>query len=53
MKWIKNLFVSKELKAANKRILELETEVATLKGKIHYLETTFIPKEAYADSVTF
>jgi vacuolar-type H+-ATPase subunit D/Vma8 len=43
IKWIKNLFVSKRLRAANKRILELETEVSSLKKQIAALENTFIP----------
>lgn len=43
-KWIKNLMVSERLRAANKRILELETEVASLKKQIANLEDTFIPK---------
>ena len=42
-KWIKNLFVSKRLRAANTRILELETEVSDLKKQIANLEDTFIP----------
>ncbi len=42
-KWIKNLFVSKRLRAANKRILELETEVSKLKKQIVSLEDAFIP----------
>jgi polyhydroxyalkanoate synthesis regulator phasin len=44
IKWIKNLFVSKRLRAANKRILELETEVSSLKKQIADLENTFIPE---------
>lgn len=42
-KWIKNLSVSKRLRAASKRIKELEAENAFLKNKINYLEETFIP----------
>lgn len=42
-KWIKNLFVSKRLRAANTRILELETEVSDLKKQIANLEDIFIP----------
>ena len=52
IKWIKNLFVSKRLRAANKRILELETEVSALRQKVTDLEDTFIPdvpdEERYA-----
>lgn len=43
-KWIKNLFVSKRLRTANKRIQKLETEVSKLKEQIAYLEDTFIPE---------
>lgn len=42
-KLIKNIIVSKRLRAANKRIKELETEVSFLKNKISYLEETFVP----------
>lgn len=44
IKWIKNLFVSKRLRAANERIQELETEIVFLKQCIDNLETTFIPE---------
>ncbi len=43
IKWIKNLFVSQRLRAANSRILELETEVESLKKQIAKLEDTFVP----------
>lgn len=43
IKWIKNLSVSKRLRAANERIMELETEVSSLNKQIVDLENTFIP----------
>lgn len=44
-KWIKNLFASKRLKAANARIKELEAEVSDLKDKVTTLEDAFIPED--------
>ena len=43
-KWIKNLFVSKRLRAANERIRELEAEVTKLTVDIRLLEDTFLPE---------
>lgn len=43
IKWIKNLFVSKRLRAANERIRELETEVFLLKLQVDALEDAFLP----------
>ena len=42
IKWIKNLVVSKRLRADSKQIREIETKVFLLKIKFNILKSTFL-----------
>ena len=42
IKWIKNLVVSKRLRADSKQIREIETKVFLLKIKFNILKNTFL-----------
>lgn len=42
IKWIKNLVVSKRLRADGKQIREIETKVSLLKIKFNILKSTFL-----------
>lgn len=42
IKWIKNLVVSKRLRADSKQIREIETKVSLLKIKFNILKSTFL-----------
>lgn len=42
IKWIKNLVVSKRLRADSKQIREIETKVSLLKIKFNILKNTFL-----------
>lgn len=42
IKWIKNLVVSKRLRADSKQIRKIETKVSLLKIKFNILKSTFL-----------